>query len=640
MRKCALLLLLVPAALSAQSIQTISPRQCVWHAGDNPAWAAPNLDESGWQPWQTWKPTFSQPHLWVRCRVHLAFLSGDPRPAIQVSSFSAYQLYLDGVLMGAQGNLRNGNSSLNAIRSYPVPGLSLAAGHATIALRITNRITLSNSGPYRAVVDHPLQLRAGDATLLDAERARTLLARAAPFLPTAIGFGIVGVLAIVLIGLYFYDRSRYELLFLSGACLTLALLRINELAAAAMLNYSVSAGLVILGLGNIGITIGEVPFFYALAHRRMPWPVLALLAATAAAYIPTWTDAFVAANQPAWMGPFNSDFVRPFALLSHFAISFVPFFVFGPWRTIAGRMRPLAVLCMMWGAADIVWFALEVTILPIPGMPNLFARWGLDLLACRAFSTACVLAALLVLLFREQRQVTEDRAILAGEMQAAGEIQNMLVPARIEAMPGVRIQAAFHPMREVGGDFYQVIRRDDHSTLVVIGDVSGKGLRAAMTGTLAVGVVRTLAAEGLEPAALLRRMNREMAATQKDGFITCLCVLISAAGEMIAANAGHLAPYRNGEEIEFPSGLPIGIVPEMTYTQHFVALAPGDTLTLLSDGVVEAQNADRELFGFQRTAAVSRKPAEEIARAAQQFGQEDDITVLTLTFAPAEVLHA
>ena len=193
-------------------------------------------------------------------------------------------------------------------------------------------------------------------------------------------------------------------------------------------------------------------------------------------------------------------------------------------------------------------------------------------------------------------------------------------------------------MREVGGDFYQVIRREDGSTLVVIGDVSGKGLRAAMTGTLAVGVVRTLAAEGLEPAAVLSRMNREMAATQKDGFITCLCVMLSAPGELVAANAGHLAPYCNGEEIVLPSGLPIGIVPEVEYTQHALALAPGDTLTLLSDGVVEAQNASGELFGFDRTAAISTQPAEAIAQAAQQFGQEDDITVLTLNFVPSEVM--
>ena len=285
----------------------------------------------------------------------------------------------------------------------------------------------------------------------------------------------------------------------------------------------------------------------------------------------------------------------------------------------------------------VVWFGLEMTLTPMLGIPNLFARWGLTFLAVRGVTTACVLAALLALLFREQRQVTEERALLAGEMQAAGEIQQMLVPARIEPTPGVRIDVAFRPMREVGGDFYQVIRRADNATVVLIGDVSGKGLRAAMTGTLAVGVVRTLASEDLEPAALLTRMNREMATVQKDGFITCLCLFISAGGEMVAANAGHLSPYRNGEEIVFPSGLPIGIVPGAEFTQHALAVAPGDIVTLLSDGVIEAQSPTGELFGFDRTRQISHLPAAEIAHRAQLHGQQDDITVLTLTFAPAEI---
>jgi hypothetical protein len=629
----------VPAALCAQSIQTLTPQKCVWLAGDNVAWAAPGLDDSAWQPWQTWKPQFRQPRLWVRCHLDPAELRADAQPAIQVASYSAYQLYLDGALLGAEGNLHNGNSSLDAIRFYSAPVGVLASRSTVLALRLTNRMTLSNSGPYRGVVQAPLQLRIGEASLLDALRARAALAGLRQFALTAIGFGIIGVLATVLLGLYFHDRSRLELLYLSVSCLTLTMLRINELAAASMVNYSVSAGLVFLGLGNIGLTIAETPFFFALARRRMPWPIVAILAATAAAYLPTWTDAFAGASQPPWMGSVNSNFVRPFVLTAHFVISFVPFFVFGPWSKISLRTRPLAVLCMLWGAADVVWFAVEMTLTPMLGIPNLFARWGLTLLAVRGVTTVCVLAALLALLFREQRQVTEERALLAGEMQAAGEIQQMLVPARIEPTPGVRIDVAFHPMREVGGDFYQVIRRADNATLVLIGDVSGKGLRAAMTGTLAVGVVRTLASEGLEPAALLTRMNREMAAAQKDGFITCLCLLISAGGGMVAANAGHLSPYRNGEEIVFPSGLPIGIVPGVEYTQHVLTVAPGDILTLLSDGVIEAHSPSGELFGFDRTAAISTQSAENIAAAAKRFGQEDDITVLTLTFAPAEV-HA
>ncbi|HUY95658.1 MAG TPA: SpoIIE family protein phosphatase, partial [Terracidiphilus sp.] len=94
-------------------------------------------------------------------------------------------------------------------------------------------------------------------------------------------------------------------------------------------------------------------------------------------------------------------------------------------------------------------------------------------------------------------------------------------------------------------------------------------------------------------------------------------------------------PYRNGEEVPLESGLPLGVIADAEYFETTFTLAPGNQLTFLSDGVVEAQSSTGELFGFDRTAAISTQSAEQIAAAAQAFGQEDDITVLTLTFAPA-----
>ncbi len=107
---------------------------------------------------------------------------------------------------------------------------------------------------------------------------------------------------------------------------------------------------------------------------------------------------------------------------------------------------------------------------------------------------------------------------------------------------------------------------------------------------------------------------------------------------MTLANAGHLAPYHNGEEVMVQPGLPLGIVAETVYEERIFRLQPGDQLTLMSDGVVEAQNARGELFGFERTQALSREPADAIAAAARRFGQADDITVLTLTRRTDETL--
>jgi len=111
-------------------------------------------------------------------------------------------------------------------------------------------------------------------------------------------------------------------------------------------------------------------------------------------------------------------------------------------------------------------------------------------------------------------------------------------------------------------------------------------------------------------------------------------------GAVTIANAGHLTPYLNGNEIAIESSLPLGVTPDAEYSESTFALAAADRLAFLSDGVVEAQSPSGQLFGFDRTRAISMRSAEEIARAAQHYGQQDDITALTLQFAPAEVIHA
>ena len=239
------------------------------------------------------------------------------------------------------------------------------------------------------------------------------------------------------------------------------------------------------------------------------------------------------------------------------------------------------------------------------------------------------IVAILPLRFARTRR---DEQRLATEMKSAQQVQAQLVPSSLPHLEHLRVEAAFMPAAEVGGDFYQIIPQDDESVLIVLGDVSGKGLKAAMKGTWAIGAIRVLAAEGLGPAELLSRLNRELVRGSDGGFITCMCAHFSVDGVTAFANAGHLSPYVNGREMECDSGLPLGIA-ENKYTETVVVLAPGDRVTLLSDGVVEARNARGELFGFDRTAAVSTQPAQAIAQAAQAHGQEDDITVLTLARA-------
>jgi serine phosphatase RsbU (regulator of sigma subunit) len=126
-------------------------------------------------------------------------------------------------------------------------------------------------------------------------------------------------------------------------------------------------------------------------------------------------------------------------------------------------------------------------------------------------------------------------------------------------------------------------------------------------------------------------MNRRMLSRSRGGFTTCIVLRIESQGAMTVANAGHLAPYLAGQEIAVENGFPLGISAEATYTDGSMQLPAGVQLTLYSDGVVEARARSGELFGFDRAAGLSMQAAEVIAQTAQNFGQEDDITVLTVT---------
>jgi serine phosphatase RsbU (regulator of sigma subunit) len=130
------------------------------------------------------------------------------------------------------------------------------------------------------------------------------------------------------------------------------------------------------------------------------------------------------------------------------------------------------------------------------------------------------------------------------------------------------------------------------------------------------------------PARILESLNRVL--TGSESLTTCQAILFGPNGELVISSAGHLFPYLNSQEIVLPGGLPLGAVPEVNYDEIRLYLHPGDRLLLLSDGVVEARRPTGELFGFDRVHNLSNQTAFYIADAAREFGQEDDITVLTV----------
>ena len=235
------------------------------------------------------------------------------------------------------------------------------------------------------------------------------------------------------------------------------------------------------------------------------------------------------------------------------------------------------------------------------------------------------------MLCAEMVDAARARAAFAAELQAASTVQQLLLQSASRATPGFEVESVYLPASEVGGDFFFVSSAPDGSLTAIVGDVSGKGLTAAMRVAMILGALRRETSH--DPGEILSGLNNALIAQGQLGFTTACCVRLSLSGEFTLANAGHISPYLSGRELDTSPALPLGLVPEQTYGLRKGCLAPGERLVLLSDGVPEARSGDGELYGFERLARLTLMPAREIAEAAQRFGQEDDITVMTLAVA-------
>jgi phosphoserine phosphatase RsbU/P len=262
--------------------------------------------------------------------------------------------------------------------------------------------------------------------------------------------------------------------------------------------------------------------------------------------------------------------------------------------------------------------------------------------AMGALTYTIFLASIIAVILYRFVRVSQDEQKSTAEISAARSVQALLIPTQLPSNKNFMLESAYLPASGVGGDFFQVLPLKDDSLLIVVGDVSGKGLQAAMNASTLVGALRNELAH--EPATVLDHLNRVLlGAVPVPGklpeldaapcFATCLCARVYPDGRMTIANAGHLSPYRDGREMELAPGLPLGVIASIGYEQASYHLNHGERIIFLSDGVVEATNEEGELFGFERTQQVSNEPARYIAQTAKRFGQNDDITVVSLYMA-------
>jgi len=226
-----------------------------------------------------------------------------------------------------------------------------------------------------------------------------------------------------------------------------------------------------------------------------------------------------------------------------------------------------------------------------------------------------------------------EKARLESEMAAAREAQRIMVPDVLPPVQGYSIESIYRPAAEVGGDFFQVIPLKSGRSLAVIGDVSGKGLSAAMIVSMIVGMLSIISGFTEEPAEILAELNRRLRGRMQGGFATCLTIRLEPGGKLILATAGHPAPYLNGREIPLAGSAPLGLGESDSYAQTAVDMGVADRLVLLTDGIPEALNEESEIFGFPRVESLlgNGAPAKTLADAAQQHGQNDDLTVISIS---------
>lgn len=248
------------------------------------------------------------------------------------------------------------------------------------------------------------------------------------------------------------------------------------------------------------------------------------------------------------------------------------------------------------------------------------------------------------------------REAMARDLRIAREIQMGILPADLAAATrgtGLDVHAVIEPAREVGGDLYEVLRVSDSRVVVALGDVSGKGIPAALFMAVAVTVLRTLARQIAEPDEILRRLNDELAEQNPRGmFVTLQCLVFDLVQRRVScAGAGHhqlvvVSPGRAPRLACASSGLPAGLMPSNPIDREALPLEPGDTFVLFSDGVSEAMNPDEDFYGEDRLLAALAEtsgatPAEMVTHVLADVRaftagakQSDDITLLAARYAP------
>ena len=652
--RCVLpILLAFPATIPAQSaielgnatVELTGPWR--FHIGDDPAWAQPEFVDSAWSTMDLTPPPGSyDPYAgssgfvagwtargypgysgfaWYRLRVNLRNqVRGGLAVKMPANVDDAYQVYANGEFVGEFGRFF-GQSVTDYIaqpRAFRLPA-DIGSGPLTIAIRMS-------MDPFTPLIESAAGGLHGPPVLgqTQAVMAMNRLAWDAVNRSQFSEFIVAAILLLAIavgFSLYSLDRTEFAYLWLSVTCI--AVLLVICLRYAAYHSTWIPGPLVIFLRDVILLPVQMALwiFFWACWFRldgrslhRAVWALVALLALGTALERAPLYGRVLPVDALTWVPPM----VLGLKLLLGAALL---------WVTYRGILKSRTEGLLALPAVVLIGVAQYQYEFQLFHAPIWFFVLGYSVSASQ-IATTLSLTIVTVLLLRRFIHSQRIREQWRLEIDQAREVQHLLIPDAIPSIPGFALESEYRPSQQVGGDFFQIIPGDDGSILAVIGDVSGKGLRAAMLVSLIVGAVRTLARFTRDPEEILRGVNERLCGHLKNQFATCLALHIASDGKTTIANAGHLPPFWNGRELDMAGSIPLGIVENSPIERSTLHLSPGDRLILLTDGIVEAQNKQRELFGFVRLGELARedRSSVEIAAAAQEFGQEDDITVLRI----------
>jgi hypothetical protein len=621
-----------PPVFDATELAAPNDLGSVWlmHEGDDPAYARPDFDDAQWtrfDPHTDIKTIFTGRHpevLWYRLRVKVN--PAQPGLALEEQMISrAFEVYVNGSRLMAIGKFSPFEPyTWNARLLRRIPDRTLATGWLVIAIRVhISGAEWAADGPGYSVGN--LMLGQWDA-LYSSDWLAVIGQHALVWLDHLLMIGL-GSVALVLFGA---QRQQKEYLWIAALGL-LTLVEYVEPFLAIFhdfpLHWEIANDLL-----RVASPFLWTSLYFSIVGQRIGWAWRAFLIFAGI------TNAFSAVENLFFNLPVVTQFLSglPFVVLLSVVIPVMLAIHWWRGNREAGILLIPALLFSLYIYAELGFEAMYEfparRAMALRGL-NLIDRFpaGPFSISLNNLSSILSTLSLAIIMLLRATKMSRRQAILEGELAAAQQVQQVLLPEQGETVPGFAVETVYQPAQQVGGDFFQILPAGDGGLLLVVGDVAGKGLPAAMLVSVLVGAIRGVAEYTQDPAQLLASLNERLVGRGGASFSTALVAHIAASGAVMIANAGHLPPYLDGSEVELAGALPLGVMSGARYEASDTFLGPGSRLTFYSDGVVEAQNEQGELFGFERAQALSTQPAAAIVAAAKRFGQEDDITVVTVT---------